>query len=114
MHRPWAGMACATRFHTPQATPVQHQILRSSHWKKALAVAITLLACLPAWVLAQERNNTRLVIEAFRCQGNETTSCRVILGYVYLAVGDAVNEDEIQNATLRLSQLRTFEHIAIH
>jgi outer membrane protein assembly factor BamA len=88
--------------------------LRVTYWKTTLAACLALLAYTPAPVLAKEQGNTRLTIEALRCQGNATTSCRFILGYVYLAAGDAVDEDEIQSATLRLSQLRNFKQVDIH
>jgi hypothetical protein len=94
--------------------PTPHPILRASYWKTTLAACVVTLACLPVRLVAQEQNNTRLIIEDLRCQGNRTTSCRFILGYLYLSRGDAVNEDEIQSATLRLSQLRNFEHVDIH
>ena len=93
---------------------IWYPILRTTYWKTALAACIAMLACTPERLLAQEKNNSQLIIEDFRCQGNETTSCRFILGYVYLRAGDTVDEDEIQSATLRLSRLRNFEHVDIH
>ena len=95
-------------------TSIRRPILRTTYWKTTLAMCIAWLTCMPGALLAQEQNNTRLVIEGLRCQGNATTSCRFILGYVFLASGDPVNEDEIQSATLRLSRLRNFEHVDIH
>ena len=94
--------------------PPPNTILRTNFWKTTLAACFALLAYTPAPLLAVGRGNTRLIIEGLRCQGNVTTSCRFILGYVYLTAGDAVDEDEIQSATLRLSQLRNFEHVGIH
>lgn len=54
-----------------------------------------------------------LTVEALQCRGNETTSCDFILGQLYLSVGDPVNEEEIENAKLRLSFLRNFSSVSI-
>jgi outer membrane protein assembly factor BamA len=93
---------------------VQHSILRASYWKPTLAACITLIACMPVRGIAHEHRKTGLTIETLRCEGNETTPCHFILGYLYLVAGDPVDEDEIQSATLRLSRLRNFKQVDIH
>ncbi len=73
-----------------------------------LTLALIPLSCPAA------AQSARLTVEDLRCKGNESTSCRFILGYLYLSAGDRVNEEEIQNAQLRLSWLRIFETVDIH
>ena len=75
---------------------------------------LVLLACLPACCLGKVGDDPRLIVEALRCKGNVTTSCRSILDYVYLSPGDRLNEKEIQNAELRLSWLRNFNFVDIY
>jgi hypothetical protein len=75
---------------------------------------VLLLAWLPACCLAKAGDDPRLIVEALRCKGNVTTSCRSILDYVYLSPGDRLNEKEIQNAELRLSWLRNFSSVDIY
>ena len=55
----------------------------------------------------------RLIVEDLACRGNVATSCDFILGHVYLAPGDAVDEDEIGNARLRLASLPSFDSVDI-
>jgi outer membrane protein assembly factor BamA len=59
-------------------------------------------------------DNQHLIVEALRCRGNINTSCRFILGSVYLTAGDRLNEEELRNAQLRLSWLRNFKSVEIH
>jgi outer membrane protein assembly factor BamA len=89
--------------------------------KAVCAWLVLLLACLPAHAIAktgddQHRttDDQHLIIEALRCRGNINTSCRFILGSVYLAPGDRLNEEELRNAQLRLSWLRNFKSVDIH
>ena len=79
------------------------------------------LAWLPAHAMAKTGDEPResaddqhLIVEALRCRGNINTSCRFILGSVYLAPGDHLNEEELRNAQLRLSWLRNFKSVDIH
>jgi hypothetical protein len=55
-----------------------------------------------------------LVIEDFACRGNVATSCNFILGHVYLAPGDVVDEEELGNARLRLTSLPSFHSVQIY
>lgn len=82
--------------------------------KWACAWLALLLMGLPVCATSRIAEDQHLVVEALRCQGNVNTSCRFILGSVYLAPGDRLNEDEIQNARLRLSSLRNFKSVDIH
>ena len=75
---------------------------------------LLLLVCLPAHALSRTGDDPHLTVEALRCQGNVNTSCRFILGSVYLAPGDRLNEEEIRNAQLRLEWLRNFKSVDIH
>jgi outer membrane protein assembly factor BamA len=81
----------------------------------AAVAALSLLGILyPCAVLAAAQNHSQLVIEALRCEGNVSTSCRFILSYVHLSPGDRLNEEELQDARLRLSWLRNFSSVDIH
>jgi len=81
---------------------------------RAVFLGATLLACLlqgAAFGAGKER--APLVIEALRCEGNVATSCRFILSHVYLAPGDRLDEEKLQDAKLRLSWLRNFSFVDI-
>ena len=81
---------------------------------KTTFACILLLACMPLHCLAQQGDPEPLVIEDIQCRGNATTSCGFILGYLYLAAGDRVDEEEIQNARLRLTTLPDFRKVDIY
>jgi outer membrane protein assembly factor BamA len=55
-----------------------------------------------------------LIVEDLLCRGNATTSCNFILSHLYLAPGDRLYEEEIQNAQLRLSSLPNFRSVHIY
>jgi outer membrane protein assembly factor BamA len=55
-----------------------------------------------------------LQVQEIRCSGNTQTSCDFIRDHLHLQAGDALDEEEIRNAELRLSALRNFDSIAIH
>ena len=57
---------------------------------------------------------TPLVVQDVVCAGNAHTSCDFIRDHLYLHAGDALDEDEIRNAELRMTALRTFESVKIH
>jgi outer membrane protein assembly factor BamA len=78
------------------------------------ALLWVLLALIPLGCASAASPTAPLTVEDVRCKGNESTSCRFILGYLYLSAGDPVNEEEIQNAQLRLSWLRIFESVDIY
>jgi outer membrane protein assembly factor BamA len=82
--------------------------------KLALAL-IVLLTLVPLCSAAQETERAQqLVIEDIQCRGNTATSCSFILGYLYLAAGDRVDEEEIQNAKFRLTTLPDFKKVDIY
>jgi hypothetical protein len=72
--------------------------------------AIVLFAALTPLARAADA----LVVEDLRCRGNAATSCDFILGHVYVGRGDLLDENELQNARLRLSTLRTFQSVSIY
>ena len=81
------------------------------------AVTLLLLVCAMLPQFAQAAATTRgqqLTVEDLACRGNDTVSCTFILGQVYLSPGDPVDEEEIQNARLRLSVLRNFSSVSIY
>jgi hypothetical protein len=79
----------------------------------ALALALLGAGLCPRAVPAEAKNHSPLIIEALRCEGNISTSCRFILSYVYLAPGDRLDEEKLQDAKLRLSWLRNFSSVDI-
>lgn len=81
---------------------------------RAALLWVLTLALIPMCCPAAASQSAPLTVEDLRCKGNESTSCRFILGYLYLSAGDRVNEEEIRNAQLRLSWLRIFESVDIY
>jgi outer membrane protein assembly factor BamA len=80
-------------------------------------VTLLLLVCAilsPFAHAAATTTGQQLTVEELACRGNDTVSCTFILGQVYLAPGDRVDEEEIQNAKLRLSVLRNFSSVSIY
>lgn len=73
------------------------------------------LAPVSSYCLAQGAGqNEPLVIEEIQCRGNQTTSCNFIVSHLYLSTGDVVDEEEIQNAEIRLASLSNFQTVDIH
>lgn len=81
---------------------------------RASTVWLLLLALLPLGVPAQSIEPQPLTVEELTCRGNTFTSCNFILGQLYLSAGDEVDEEEIENAKLRLSGLRNFKSVSIY
>jgi outer membrane protein assembly factor BamA len=77
------------------------------------AIWLLLLAVLAGYPPSGAAEEQPLVVESLQCRGNATTSCGFILGQLYLSAGDPVNEEEIENAKLRLSFLRNFSSVSI-
>jgi outer membrane protein assembly factor BamA len=76
---------------------------------------ISLVLLLPLSALGQAATDAqRLIVEDLSCRGNAVTSCDFILGHVYLAPGDAVDEEELGNARLRLASLPSFHSVEIY
>lgn len=80
--------------------------------RSVLSVILAVLVC--ARAMAQDAQGTPLVVEDLVCRGNASTSCTFILGQVYLAEGDQVDEEELENAKLRLLFLRNFASVSIY
>jgi Omp85 superfamily domain len=83
------------------------------------ACALAAIACSGAMAIAAPADDTSgkstpLTVERIDCAGNVATSCDFIRGYLYLSVGDPVNETEIENARLRLQGLRNFSSVDIY
>jgi outer membrane protein assembly factor BamA len=79
---------------------------------KSILVLLLAGICTPLICRAESAPRTSLTVEDVRCKGNVSTSCSFIRGFVHLAAGEPLAEDEIQNATLRLSSLPDF--ISVH
>src|SRR5579862_6171375 len=52
---------------------------------------------------AESPERTALIVEDIRCKGSALTKCSFIRSFLHISAGDPLNEDEIQNAKLRLS-----------
>jgi outer membrane protein assembly factor BamA len=79
---------------------------------KSLVLLLIGLAC-GGLACAQEEPQ-RLVVQELRCKGNVVMACRTILESLYLREGGAVDENEIQDAKLRLAALTAFESVDIY
>ena len=80
---------------------------------KSLFTWLPILALLAFACQAQQADETTLVVESLQCRGNSATSCPFILQHVSLQAGDAVNEQEIGTARLKLSALPNFRSVDI-
>jgi outer membrane protein assembly factor BamA len=76
----------------------------------AVLVVLAALRC-PAW---GAEHTSALKVDDIVCRGNLTTSCKFIRGHLFLRAGQSLDENEIGNATLRLSWLPNFRSVAIH
>src|SRR5690349_18042237 len=81
---------------------------------KRLIPWLLLAAIFCARAGAQSAPEQALFVEQLVCRGNASTSCTFILGQVYLAEGDVIDEEELQNAKLRLMFLRNFQTVSIY
>jgi hypothetical protein len=82
-------------------------------WLRRWLIPLVLL--LPLSALGQAATDAQsLIVEDLSCRGNAVTSCDFILGHVYLAPGDAVDEEELGNARLRLASLPSFHSVEIY
>jgi outer membrane protein assembly factor BamA len=52
-----------------------------------------------------------LVIESVQCTGNRRTDCELIRRELYLSEGDKIDEEEIDNARIRIALLGLFSRI---
>ena len=81
---------------------------------RAARILFLFLLLAPLAVRAQAPPDPPLIVESLECRGNALTSCKFILGQIYLSEGDRVDEEEIQNAKLRLLWLRNFRSVSIY
>lgn len=75
--------------------------------------SIWLLLLLPSLGHAAAEGE-QLIVDELSCRGNAATSCDFILGHVYLAPGDPLDEEELGNARLRLASLPSFHSVDIY
>jgi outer membrane protein assembly factor BamA len=89
--------------------------IRKSH-RLERAILILLLAMTGVCALCRAESPARspLIVEDIRCKGNALSRCAYIRGFLHLSPGDALSEEEIQNAKLRLSSLPDFVSVAIY
>lgn len=73
-----------------------------------------LLLLVPGLAHAATDDPPTLTIDEISCRGNVVTTCDFILGHLYLAAGDVLDEDEIGNARLRLMSLPSFQSVDIY
>jgi hypothetical protein len=84
---------------------------------KTVTALLALLA--PALCYSQEaelndpNDSHRLVLESITCQGNENISCDFIRSKLRLHFGEALRDDDVQDAKLRLSALSNFKTVDI-
>lgn len=79
-----------------------------SRWVLFLALLI------PCLSFGQAPDSDALIVDELACRGNAATSCEFILGHLYLAPGERVDEEELGNARLRLASLPSFHHVDIY
>ncbi|HEU5136886.1 MAG TPA: BamA/TamA family outer membrane protein [Steroidobacteraceae bacterium] len=80
----------------------------------AVAALLSWLAPLAAAQTTQTTVEGPLVVQDVTCAGNLITSCEFIRDHLYLRAGDALDEEQIRNAQLRLSALRNFTSVNVH
>jgi outer membrane protein assembly factor BamA len=89
--------------------------IRIPQWLKRAALALLLtMTGVSAFCQAESPARPSLIVEDIRCKGNALTRCAYIRGFLHLSPGDALSEDEIQNAKLRLSSLPGFVSVQIY
>jgi outer membrane protein assembly factor BamA len=81
---------------------------------KAALILLLAMTAVSALCHAESAEHSSLVVEDIRCKGNALTRCTFIRGFLHLAPGDALSEEEIQNAKLRLSSLPDFVSVRIY
>jgi len=80
--------------------------------QRRIAVAmLSWFAPLAAAQTAETIVDEPLVVQEVICTGNLITSCKFIRDHLYLVAGDALDEEQIRNAELRLSALRNFTSV---
>jgi hypothetical protein len=85
--------------------PVGDAITSMSWLRRCLIPLVLLLLWSHTGQAAAAADAETLIVEDLSCRGNVATSGDFILGHVYLAPGDTVDEEELGNARLRLGSL---------
>ncbi len=98
----------------PIAPPLRESLIPAIRGSRILWGWVLAAALVPLSVLADSGENSGLIVDDLHCRGNAVTTCPFILGYVHVSPGDRLNEDEIQDAKLRLSSLPEFVSVDIH
>lgn len=81
---------------------------------KKCRIAVAMLSWFAPLAAAQTAEtivDEPLVVQEVICTGNLITSCKFIRDHLYLVAGDALDEEQIRNAELRLSALRNFTSV---
>jgi outer membrane protein assembly factor BamA len=82
---------------------------------KSVFLALVIGTFSPYQSLAQEMAQEKpLILQEIQCLGNASTACDFIASHLYLPTGALINDEEIQNAKLRLSSLPNFKTVSIH
>jgi outer membrane protein assembly factor BamA len=81
---------------------------------KSALILLLAMTCASGLCHADSPERTPLIVEGIRCKGNAFATCSFIREFLHISAGDALNEDEIQNAKLRLSSLPDFVSIQIY
>jgi len=91
-------------------------VFANAAWPLIKSTLILLFAMTGASALchAQSPERSSLIVEDIRCRGNALTRCTFIRSFLHLSAGDALSEEEIQNAELRLSSLPDFASVQIY
>lgn len=79
-------------------------------FKKVIFIVLFIFSKI-SW--AQESEVQPLIIDSISCQGNANTKCEFIVKELYLKVGDYLNEEEVQNAKIRLTLKNLFESVNV-
>jgi len=82
--------------------------------RKSILIFLLTVACVPLFCHAESLERSSLIVEGVRCEGNASSKCSFIRGFLHLSPGDPLDEGEIQNAKLRLSSLPDFVSVNIH
>jgi len=109
------GISCAVRGVVSKTTHSKRMKVKTMNsFFKYLTAVMFVLFYSPS-LLAEDDSATsdsespeNWVIEKIECAGNDVTSCAIIQNDLYLNPGDKVNEEEIENARLRMKSSGLF------
>ncbi|HEY0342717.1 MAG TPA: POTRA domain-containing protein, partial [Steroidobacteraceae bacterium] len=82
---------------------------------KIVRACLLLLALWPAWSFALDPGPEESpFVEGIQCHGNVATSCELIRTQAGITVGKPLDENQVENARLRLQTLPNFRAVRIH